>query len=304
MINRRWLSVTVLLLFAFTAIICSVDYGVDIFGVFRDARGRSLRVYFNERTAKYLLNERYVPQNFDALLIGSSSTVNWATDRIGHAHVYNESIDGGNAAEEQLLVQQALPTGHFQYALCLLSPFMTHSHNFQEGGMGKPSRIEALGSINILREELTAAMVRLHLQKPEFYPNGSKDLHTPKADKYSFPVELFPIDAEALDDYKTLVSNLHRHDIKVIFIEQPIYEPVYEQDSKLIDQYIEQTGLARPQDGFINFNSPKYLAFREQASNFDDTMHLSPAGAQQISSFLNSAVQQILSGDTQNFRAP
>jgi hypothetical protein len=294
MTHRRWLTAALCLLGAGTALVCAFNYVVDPFGVFRDTHGRSLSVYENERTAKYLLNEKYVPQNFDALLIGSSISANWQTSKIEGAHVYNESIDGGNAAEEQSLVEQALPTGHFKYALILISPFLTRSHQFNEGGMGRPTRREALGSINVLREEMNGLLVLTHHQPREFYPDGSKDLHTPKTSAGAFPVDAFTIDPEGLADYKQLIAELRNQNAIIIFVQPPLYQPMYESVRGYIDRYLLETGLSAPGDLMIDFNGPAYNAFRSTSANFDDGIHLSHDGAQQLSAQLNNEVQKLV----------
>jgi hypothetical protein len=295
MTNRRWIFVSLTLLFVLAAVVCVVNLIADPFGVFRSTRGRSLSVYENERTAKFLLNQKYVPENFDALLIGSSISANWRTSMIHNARVYNESIDGGNAAEEQLLVSQALPAGHFRYALLVIAPFLTHSHQFNEGGMGRPTRREALGSINVLREEMNATAVHLGLQQREFFADGSKTLHTPRRGIGGFPMETFVIDPEALADYKQLIHDLRSRGIAIIFVQPPFYEPIYQSIRATMDVYLRTTGLLNADDVMIDFNGPKYKAFRADRSNFDDGIHLSAAAAVQLSKALDSEIHALSS---------
>lgn len=290
----RWLLIVLSLIVATAVVIVGLSYSMDVFGVFRDARGRNLSVHVNERTAKYLLNENYVPQNFDGLLIGSSVSANWNTDAIDNAHVYNESIDGGNATEERLLVEQALPKGHFKFALCLISPFITRSHILNEGGMGKPSHREALGSINILREEWAALLDMSGLEKPAFFPNGSKRLDTPKSAHPRFPAAAFNIDRESLNDYKSLISELRTRGVRIIFVSPPMAESLYVDNRRFLDEYIKQSGLIANQDAFIDFNSDSYSSFRSHASNFDDGIHLSEAAAQELSSYLSTEIRRAL----------
>ncbi len=293
MTYRRWLLMVLCFVAAGTAVVCAANYFVDPFGVFRDAHGRSLSVYENERTAKYLLNEKYVPQNFDALLIGSSISANWRTSLIEGAHVYNESIDGGNAAEEQLLVEQALPTGHFKYALVLISPFITRGHQFNEGGMGKPTRREALGSINLLREEMNEVLVATGQKQREFYPDGSKDLHTPKTGPGAFPVDAFTIDPESLADYKKLIAELRQRDVRIIFVLPPTFEGTYQSVRGTMTHYVQQTGLLASEDTVIDFTGPRYAVFRETAENFDDGIHLSHDAALQLSAALDIELRKV-----------
>src|ERR1700761_2172986 len=124
MTPKLWLAIVIGSTLAVGAAIAGSSYALDIFGVFHNPAGRSLSVQYNERTGKALLNLRYVPVNFDAVLIGGSSTANWGTNALTFAHVYNESIYGANMAEEKALVEDALPRAHFRYAICVISPYL------------------------------------------------------------------------------------------------------------------------------------------------------------------------------------
>src|SRR5687768_4922851 len=56
------------------AIACIVlaNMTIDIYGLFLPVKGKALPVYNNERLSKYLLSYRYIPQNFEAAIIGTS----------------------------------------------------------------------------------------------------------------------------------------------------------------------------------------------------------------------------------------
>src|SRR6185295_18204642 len=88
---------------AFSAIVVGVsgtvaftNYNLDYYGLFRDAKDRSLTFYSNERTSKYLYGFNYIPANFDGLLIGTSASLNWDPSAIKGYRIYNASISGGN----------------------------------------------------------------------------------------------------------------------------------------------------------------------------------------------------------------
>src|ERR1700677_3795766 len=116
---QRWLSITILTIIVLFGLNFLLTYRLDVYGILRDPHGRRLATSglhiptTDDRISKYMLNQRYVPSNFDGLLIGSSTTGNWNPDLIHGYRVYNESLAAGNAAEEKTLVDQALPNGHF-----------------------------------------------------------------------------------------------------------------------------------------------------------------------------------------------
>lgn len=175
MANRRWLIITVLGVIGLFCANFLLSYGLDVYGILRDPHGRRLASSglhvpsTDDRISKYMLNQRYVPSNFDGLLIGSSTTSNWNPDSIHGYHIYNESLAAGNAAEEKILVDQALRTGHFKLAICVLSPYVVGSHALKEG-LGQVRLREVLGSINSFGEEGAKALAVLHFQENTFSP--------------------------------------------------------------------------------------------------------------------------------------
>ena len=48
----------------------TLHIALDIYGLFRPVAGREIRIYHEERISKYLLMQRYVPANYNGLIIG------------------------------------------------------------------------------------------------------------------------------------------------------------------------------------------------------------------------------------------
>ena len=129
--TRAWLLETLGIALCMVAAIVLVNMYIDIYGIFRNAKGRHLPVYGDERIAKYLLSEKFVPENFDALLIGTSVSANWKTSDISDFRVYNESVDGGVIAEEKTIADNALLSSHIRLVLLLVQPYLTASDEFK-----------------------------------------------------------------------------------------------------------------------------------------------------------------------------
>src|SRR5215468_6006177 len=102
----------ILITFLFGALIICANAAADIYGLFREPEHRSLRIYGDERLAKYLLSTRYVPANFDGVLIGTSASANWDTGKMRSLRLYNESLNGGNIVEEKAILDQLLLHPH------------------------------------------------------------------------------------------------------------------------------------------------------------------------------------------------
>src|ERR1035438_230116 len=120
MTNWRWILLTFATIMTAVGVSAAIGYAVDPYGLWRDPTGRKLTVYDFERKAKFLLSRRYVPANFDGLIVGSSCSANWNVPMLAGAHIYNESLPGGTVAEEQIVVNQALLKGHYRLVVVVL----------------------------------------------------------------------------------------------------------------------------------------------------------------------------------------
>ena len=291
----RWIVTTLFLLSLGVITVIMTSYRMDVFGLFHDPTGRQLTVNDNVRTSKFLLNERYVPANFDAILIGSSATMNWDLTKLDFAKVYNESIAGANIGEEKRLVDQALPKAHFKYAICLVSPFLVQSHTFNEGN-GKPTRREALGSINVLREELVYILRKLQNKPSPHYSDGSEELVAPVRLDPPFSPERFDADSIAVETYRELLTELRQRGVKIIFIRAPYYGPVYDRDRKMFESFYAGLPLQLPGEPVIRFDTAKYAGFRANPANWNSVGHLSDRGAIQAGAALNAEAHSEVPG--------
>jgi hypothetical protein len=104
----------------------------DDFGLFWSTAPK--RVWTLEKTSKYLMSYRYIPQNFDGLLIGPSfSDGLMDTRRLSDYRIYNLSMDAGNSTELRAAALNALERGHMRVLVICLSNYLT-----QESGMKGP----------------------------------------------------------------------------------------------------------------------------------------------------------------------
>jgi len=294
---ERWITLNLAIFLAVSVCIVFSSYELDIFGIFHDPTGKQLSVYEDVRTAKYFLNQRYVPSNFDAIMVGSSSTVNWDMSELDFAHVYNDSLAGGNIAEVKRLVDEAIPSAHFKYAICVIHPFFLQSHEFHEG-RGRPTHREALGSINVLREEWNRFLHDVLHHPVRFYPSGSESILSP-VDADPFKNWTFTTDPVALDDYRQLLDELRGRGVKIIFLETPFYEPSYQQHKAELDAFYRGFPLRKPGEPLIDFNLPEFKDLRSNPGNWMDPAHLRDPAAKIASDDFNRKFHeyQILAED-------
>lgn len=295
---RTWLLQTIGIMAVFAAAAVSLNMYLDIYGIFRAPQGRHLTIYGDERIAKYLLSEKYVPGNFNALLIGSSVSGNWNTGQLHNMRVYNESLNGGNIVEEKSVADQALARHRIHFAIVIVHPFLTSSHGFETVRLTPRENSAALGSESLLDAYKEKVRIRFHHGKPRFDEFGTDDFgDAPKKlnatlQKMMAPGSPFEVDEIARKSYSDLISELHFQNIPIVFVIPPVSEQLLVSKRAAFDLY-SKTMLAEtaPQDKVIDFTSDTYRDFRGDPNNFVDGIHLRPNAAQKVMSLLDQQLQ-------------
>jgi hypothetical protein len=104
----------------------------DDFGLFWSASPK--RIWTLEKTSKYLMSYRYIPRNFDGLLVGPSFSDAWMdTKRLTGYRIYNLSMDAANSTELRAATVNAINRGHMRVLILCLSYYLT-----QDNGMKGP----------------------------------------------------------------------------------------------------------------------------------------------------------------------
>lgn len=97
---------------------------------------QTVRIWQQERMSKYLLAQRYVPENFDRLLVGPSYSNNLDPRGFHRQGVYNLSVDGANIAEiKRLLLTATEQPGAIREVLFCLHPYLFRSSHLQTNQM-------------------------------------------------------------------------------------------------------------------------------------------------------------------------
>jgi len=296
MTGRRWILLTFATVVAVIAMDFTVAYALDPYGVLRNPSGRKLAVYFAERKAKFLLSKRYVPANFDGLIIGPSSGINWDASGIAGAKIYNESLAGANATEEQIVVNQTLPHGHYKLAIFVLWQSMTADHDVKEG-LGTTSTAEALGSFHLYVHEAARVLLRAHRRfgKSDTAPNGQVVVSVPKhLQAYTLQPSQFQFDPVSLRQYIEMVQALRNQGAQIVYVAPPIYGPCFDLDKQSYQSYDERVLKRLPPAPVIDFDAPEYTALRNDPANFIDCFHVEPEGAAKVVALLNTLVPQAI----------
>ena len=291
-----WLITTIALIALIVGLNLIFQWRMDVFGILRDAHGRSLVTSHHEPKAKFLLNTAYVPDNFNALIIGASASENWDLNAFTGYRFYNESIEGANASVERKLVEQALPGGHFKAAIVCMFPRITSSHGLFDGlDMTRPE--EAYGSLNAYTIEGAVLKSRYTHEPLEASPNGSHQLPARPLKPFAgaIPEESIVEDPQAVSDYRATIKQLMDHGTKVVYVIYPLYQLYYERNAGQIASFEQAVKREYPTAPIINLNDPEYTAFRTDVRNWIDEVHLSERGAEIVSPIINSRFHEALS---------
>jgi hypothetical protein len=291
MTSRTWILRT----FAAIAFVLCLNFAaavlMDPYGIFRDPRGRRLHIVFAARKAKFLLSKRYVPTNYDALLIGPSSSENWDPVLPG-VTLYNESTLGSNVTEEKRIVDQALPLGHFKLAICIVYPTMTDNHAINDG-LDAVTTAEALGSIHLYIHEAAQILAAMH--RP--FSNASEaDGATPlkvlaqKFDAKEISADYFQLDPAAVADYTHMVQSLQSNGARIVYVIPALYEPCRLPNAASFEAYRESMQQILPQAPTIDLSGPDFEAFRTNPDNYIDCFHVSAEGAAKINAYLTQHI--------------
>jgi hypothetical protein len=300
MTTRRWILQTLLYTVVIGGAFVRLNMALDVYGLFADVHGRSLPIYGSERRAKYLLNQHYVPETFAAVLIGSSVTGNWDTTGISSLRTYNESTDGGNITEEKVLVDRALERSGLKAAVCVLHPFLTDTHGLNTEEMSDREYWGALGSISLVRAYETMLKIRLGREKLVWNAFGSEHTESrlelnPTLKRIMVPDVDFHVDEVGFDEYRALIVRMRGQGLRLAAVVPPTLAELLEPKREAMDRYVERMRtLFTPEDAFIDFNAPRYEAFRRERSNFRDGVHLSFTGAAEVVRLLDERLRESL----------
>jgi hypothetical protein len=295
---RTWLLTTTALIVTAAADLMALNLWLDVYGVYRDTHHRRLAVYGDERVAKYLLSGRYVPENFSALLVGSSVSGNWnVADTIQGLRVYNESLLGGNVVEERCLLDQAFSRPGIKVVFLIVHPFLTHSHEFESIRLTPRLKLSSLGSESLWNAYVEMFKICLHHARQAYNEFGALDYGTAKHElnatlkQMMRPGTDFEIDPVAWTAYLDLIREVRAHHVKLVLIVPPISEELFETKRAAFAKYLRlvQAQLA-PGEELIDFTSGQYAEFRKNADNFNDGVHMGTQAAAVVVSMMNAAL--------------
>jgi hypothetical protein len=277
----RWSSLVIITVIVMSAAFVAVNIHLDPMGLFHSRPG--VAVYTNERWSKYLLSIRYVPEQFDAVLIGTSVTGNWNTGLMQPLRTYNLSLEGGDISEERLLLENVLERRTPKMVIFCIHPYLTATYGRKTPYMTGRDYWSALGSLELLKTYHSRRRVEHHASQTEFNEFGRQDFVIPARPWQAQPItagKWYVVDERSVDEYGRLVASARAAGARVIAVVPPVNEEQWRFTADAYLRYQQRMFSFFHRDELvIDFNAPQYLNLRADRRNFPDGIHLSPPAA-------------------------
>jgi hypothetical protein len=293
----RWLLTTISMVLIASLATGGLNMMVDVYGLYRPAR-RQLPVYGDARVAKELLNLRYVPENFNALMTGASFSANWDVTAIEKLHVYNDSLNGGNIIEEKALIEAATQRPGISVVFLAVHPALTHDHDFHAVDMTPDLQRSAVGSLSLWDAYKEMLKIRFGRSPRTFDYAGTETFFDLPSEMNAFMREMweepeFKVDPIALQAYRDLVAELRARRIQIIFVVPPTSEQLLRTKRVALEHYVQRMqSEIGPGDLWIDFLADDRSGVSQNQANFSDGVHLVPSGTRQVVGQINLAVNQ------------
>ncbi len=291
---RRFCSFVFAISTAIVLAMVAVNYYLDIFGLFKDVKDRSVSIYSDERTSKYLLAFHYVPENFEAYIMGPSLSANLDPKKIKHYRIYNLSMMGANITEQKAVVQKAMESATPRFVIVCLHPYLTADHGMKTGMINPREYYGALGSISLYKTYLLKIIRDNRLFPGKFPPDQFNDYGS---NHYNSLLQKMPveekikeqlsqddairtdIDSVAWNEFNELMDELHGRKVEIIAYFHPLPFPIYDKFRAQLNAYqLKMIHTLKDKAVIIDFNSPQYEAFTKDLGNYIDHGHLSDQG--------------------------
>ena len=265
------------------------------YGLFGNARGKSIKIWHDERTSKYLLSYNYIPANFEGILIGPSVSVNLNTKKINDFKIYNASLNGGNISELKYIADNIIQRGNLKFIIICLYPYMTKDHGRKTSSIDAREYWGSLGSKQAVELYIDKLFIKLGFrhdryndyghnnynlikEKPNMKPPKALPITNNKANPEETANKVETIDEIAYNELVQLVKAARKKGIKIFGFYYPYYIEKYNESA--LTSYKDKIDKIFTNDDFIwNMNSREYTSFRSDLSNYYDKGHLSWKGA-------------------------
>lgn len=285
---------------------------LDIYGVFGSTQGRRLPVYYKEKISKFLLAERYIPENYNAVILGTSLSDNLDVTKLNDQskkfRFYNASVMGIDINGLAALTEKVVKGGVKNVVICV-SPYILKTDQTGNIYKGSFSKLRFPGTAFLLQTYFVALVRKFNLMPSKFPKNQYNsdgvhnyyslfkitDIHKKMAevieDNLHKPIVKEP---QQLKKLNQLVGFLKASKVNFLLYFHPLPLAIYESKKQEYERFhSEVRSFLTDEQRIIDFNRPEFASFTEDYSNYMDHGHLSHKGQAQISSFLLSKLESL-----------
>jgi hypothetical protein len=292
--------------FALAALVAAGNMYRDEFGLFRSVKGRQIDIPVSERATKYLLSFRYIPVNFEGILIGPSLSDQLDTKQLRSLKTYNLSLLGANGNELRLLAENVLRRGNMKAIIVCIDPFITRESGINDQRMQPHMYWSALGSTFMFKHYVDQMKEHFKPRSGGFRYNdyGAANIHSgsdPRQAITNFanlarkgshaPI---PVDPRAFAALQELFALARQKNVKIFAFYFPMPDEVFTAlEPRYRDFQAKMNTLFTDRDTVWDFNADSYREFRRDYRNYSDQGHISSRGAD----FLLKEIDRRLAGN-------
>ena len=295
MTSKKFLITSVIIYLGLFFATVTINYYLDDFGLFRSHSER--RIWAREKTSKYLMSYKYIPDNFDAVLVGSSVSANLDTRKITSYKMYNLSMNSGNITELKYPLEVLAESGKIKAVVFCLYDYTTKNSGVKGNQIDKKEYWGSLFSdipFDVLKYKIKFKLLKRGFDVFHKSGNGFNNFNITKknirfsdvAESYmKDPREVLFIDPAAYEEFKLTVSLLKQNNIRIYGYFYPIYKEwfsVFERNGQWAEYKSKIMDVFEPETDVVwDMNSEEYDYFTESEEFYSDG-HLSDKGAEEL----------------------
>jgi hypothetical protein len=280
---------------------------VDIYGLFLGRKER--KVYVNERTSKYLLSFRYIPENYNGFIVGPSLSANLNPKFFENFKIYNSSIMGANISDLHYLIKNIHEKQKMDVVIICLDPYLTKDYGKKSATIDPKEYYGALGSTNLLKTYLMYFIRNYKLLPDRHAPElinedgwnnfelEMKNLDARRSIEEKVKLKHYEetkIDPRSYEELKEVLQELRRKNIRIVAYFSPVPYQIYSIGRKDYASFENKMkALFTEDDILVNLNDEKYQQVTSDYSNFIDHGHLSAAGQAFVLNELRTQLQKL-----------
>lgn len=292
--KKFFIMAVIFYLMIFFTIVIS-NYLSDDFGLFRSHDSR--RIWTREKTSKYLMSFKYIPENFNAVLVGSSVSANLDTRKITSYEMYNLSMNSGNITELKFPLEILIKSGKIKAVVFCLYDYTTKDSGVKGNQLDKKEYFGSLFSdipFDVLKKKIKYKLLKRGYDVFRNSSNGFNDFNMSKTgvnftelskNYMKDPRSKMIIDETAFEEFKDLINELRQNDIKIYAYFYPIYKEWFEVFEKNGEwkNYRERimTLFNEKKDIIWDMNNVEFDYISKNPESYSDG-HLSDEGAEEV----------------------